>query len=115
MPKILIINIEFVIELTTTNQLKQRKTLRASLIYSNYTKDAPVCGHFPTFDQFYLNIFLGAKGNTGFYYNSSLGERSLQNSEMSRQINIDATSVHVGNYFWVFGGTQNCGNCPSIA
>ena len=97
-------------ELSHDIKFKKKRTKKASLKYSSKFNNAAICGHFPIFVGTFLNIFLGSYGSTGLLYNTSLGEKSLTESEIPKRLNLDASSVQFGNHFWIFGGTVNCGN-----
>ena len=68
------------------------------------------CGHFPMHDGHQLNLFLGDKKNDGWSYTTSLEEKQFLNSSVPRQFNFDASSVRIGDYFWLFGRSHPCGN-----
>ena len=96
-------------ELTQDIKFKKRRRKNATLVYSSQFESVLTCGHFPIFDGNFLNIFRGSYGSKGLLFNSSLGEKSLTNSEIPKKLNLDASSVQFGNYFWIFGGSVNCG------
>ena len=75
-------------------------------IYDNDSK----CGHFPMYDGHQLNLFLGDKESDGWSYTVALEEKQFLNSSVPRQFNFDASSVRIGDYFWIFGGSHPCSN-----
>ena len=102
------------LEISQDIKFKKRRWKKATLVYASQLGFVPTCGHFPVFDGNFLNIFRGSQGSTGLLFNSSLSEKSLLNSEIPKKLNLDASSVQLGNYFWIFGGTVNCGRSTYV-
>ena len=93
---------------TKDNKLYLARKSSANITMNNDFKTSH-CGHFPVYDGTHLNLFFGANGHDGWTYNNSLDYWHMPNSKIPKGFNQDASSVRVGSYFWVFGGTRKCG------
>ena len=94
---------------TKDNELYLAQKISVNSTMSKYDPLHPVCGHFPVHDGTHLNLFFGAIGHDGWKCNNSLDYWHMPDSNIPQRFNQDASSVGVGNYFWVFGGTKKCG------
>ena len=94
----------FPIEWTKNNslQITQRKQLPNDK-----------CGHFAFYDTDHSNlkVFFGTIHKQVASYNFYFNRRLLPKSKIPTQFNVDASSVRIGDYFWILGGNHKCGNC----
>ena len=99
---------------TKDNEPYLTQKVSVNVTKSKYDPLYEICGHFPVYDGTHLNLFFGAVGHDGWTYNNSLDYWHMPESNIPQRFNQDASSVRVGNYFWLFGGTKKCGAYRSI-
>ena len=66
------------------------------------------CGHFAIHDGFQLNIFFGSKGKKSKAYDMFLDPNPSAEEGIPLEMCADASSVLVGNHFWILGGNDHC-------
>ena len=67
------------------------------------------CGHFAMYDNSRLKVFFGSKGERAKAYDTDLHPHFLPEIGIPKEMNADASSVQVGEYFWIVGGKKGCG------
>lgn len=67
------------------------------------------CGHFAVHDGLQLNIFFGSKGKKPKTYDMFLHPNPSTEEGIPLEMCVDASSVQVGNHFWIVGGNDHCG------
>ena len=61
------------------------------------------CGHFAMYDDDLLKVFFGSKGRKVEAYNTNMHHHFLPEKGIPKEFNVDASSVQVGQYFWIVG------------
>ena len=69
------------------------------------------CGHFAMYDNSRLKVFFGSKGERAKAYDTDLHPHFLPEIGIPKEMNADASSVQVGEYFWIVGGAGGKTGC----
>ena len=69
------------------------------------------CGYFPFHHDGNLNLFIGDKIGHSLELDNVYNETLIPNGI---QFGIDATTVQIGDFIWIIGGTNPCGEIISF-
>ena len=97
------------LDLTNKNGLYLTRKISTNITVQKYDNIHSYSGHFPVHDGEHFSLFFGDIGHDGWTFNNSLDYWHLPNSKIPQGFHQDASSVRIGNYFWVFGGSRKYG------